>query len=296
MSSESLESVGGSRRLRLFVETGGTVLLAIIVARLIWLVLAPGASLSSPQSTAATFSPSASRIAPNPPDRSVLIKSNPFVRSAIAASVSQSPVDEGLNAPETELNLKLTGIRALSGSDGASSGSVWIVKPDGQEVIVGVGETIIDGVTLEQIYSDRVTIRSRGRLESLLRRDDADGFLDRSTTSDTTVASSQPTSSPQVAEGEPVGALALYNSTDFSQITEGGTVIGYRLSPRGSGAAFRQAGFQSGDILLSLNGMSVDLFEDGDFVAFFADQSRMLAVVDREGVEVTIRLTLTEDT
>ncbi|MEM6898971.1 MAG: type II secretion system protein N [Pseudomonadota bacterium] len=298
MSSQSLESVGGSKRLRLFVETALTVGLAILIARLIWLLVAPGSVTPTNPITFNALSGQSSSIVAVPADRSLLVKRNPFVRSAVSSSEQAPHLDQNIDAPETELNLRLTGIRALSGGDDA--GSVWVIKPDGEEVLVGVGDAIMDGVTLEQIQTDRVTIRSRGRLETLSRRNDDDSFLgaagagDRVTTGGSYERRDQNTNGPAV--GEPVGAMALYSGTNFRPVIDGGRVLGYQLSPRGGSIAFRQAGFQAGDLLLSLNGMSVEIFEDEDFIEFFIDQSRMEALVERNGVEVIIQLTLTEDT
>ncbi|MEM7005234.1 MAG: type II secretion system protein N [Pseudomonadota bacterium] len=289
--------MGGSKRLRLFVESALTVAFAVLVARLIWLIVAPGSVTSTnPGIVSASSGRSISAVGV-PADRSLLVKQNPFVRSAVSSSESASRLDQNIDAPETELNLRLTGIRALSG--GADAGSVWVIKPDGEEVLVGVGEAIMDGVTLEQIHTDRVTIRSRGRLETLSRRNDDDSFLGAAGVGDRPADRSyerrdQSTNTPAV--GEPVGAMALYSGTNFRPVIDGGRTLGYQLSPRGGSIAFRQAGFQAGDLLLSLNGMSVEIFEDEDFIEFFIDQSRMEALVERNGVEVIIQLTLTEDT
>ncbi|MEO0882957.1 MAG: type II secretion system protein N [Pseudomonadota bacterium] len=294
MSTGSREVAGGAKRLRLMVEAAGTVLLAIIVARLIWLLVAPGSSIAIAPSANGPIVGNAVRVQAEPADRTVLVRSNPFVRNAASPTIVDEPASDGPDAPETELNLRLTGIRALSGGDG--TGSVWIIKPDGQEVMVSIDETIIDGVTLEQIYTDRVTIRSRGRLESLSRRNDEDSFLGLAETSGSATNQQNSRAPAQRAVSAPVSAMALYNGTGFNRLLENGRVLGYRLSPRGGGSVFSQAGFEAGDILLSLNGRSVARFEDDDFIEFFLDQNRIEALVERDGVEVAIQLTLTEDT
>jgi len=285
----------GSKRLKLLLEIVFTVLLAILVARLIWLILAPGAVVPLDSSGGGPRLASTSTLQAEPADRSILVRSNPFVRSeeiAVEAVIEEDRSD----APETELNLRLTGIRALSGGEG--SGSVWIVTPGGEETMVSVGEPIIDGVTLEQIYSDRVTIRTRGRLESLSRRDDEDSFLfaDAGDQGGSTQASGVVPNAPARAGGGAVNAMALYNGMGFTRAIDDGTVKGYRLSPRGAGTTFSRAGFEDGDILLALNGRSVAQFENDDFIEFFLQQNRIEALVERGGVQVAIPLTFTEDT
>ncbi|MEM9670596.1 MAG: type II secretion system protein N [Pseudomonadota bacterium] len=291
VSSLSQKSAPSVQMLRLLVEVGLTVILAMITGNLIWSVIAPNQG-QIPSSQFVSSPPAANRIsATQPPDRSILVRQNPFVRSEVESETLPSqPTD--IDAPETELNLKLTGIRAFSNDD--FSGSVWIVKPDGEEVVVGISEAIIDGVTLERIYTDRVTIRSRGRLESLSRREEELSFAAASEAVLTDIQDRGP-ERPSRSVNVKVSPIELFNSTAFDRLVEDGVILGFRLSPTGDGGAFGKAGFKQGDLLISLNGRSVAKFEDDDFVDFFLQQNRVEALVEREGLDVSIPLTFAED-
>ena len=67
-------------------------------------------------------------------------------------------------APETRLNLKLNGIIASDGND--TAGAI-IEKSAGKQEYFSLGDTISNGVTLKEVYKDRVILSRNGRLETL---------------------------------------------------------------------------------------------------------------------------------
>lgn len=69
-----------------------------------------------------------------------------------------------ITAPETRLNLKLNGIIA---SDGENTAGAIIEKSAGKQEYFVLGDTISNGVTLKEVYKDRVILSRNGRLETL---------------------------------------------------------------------------------------------------------------------------------
>ena len=69
-----------------------------------------------------------------------------------------------ITAPETRLNLKLNGIIA---SDGENTAGAIIEKSPGNQEYFALGDTISNGVTLKEVYTDRVILSRSGRLETL---------------------------------------------------------------------------------------------------------------------------------
>lgn len=69
-----------------------------------------------------------------------------------------------ITAPETKLNLKLNGIIA---SDGKNTAGAIIEKSVGNQEYFSIGDTISNGVTLKEVYKDRIILSRNGRLETL---------------------------------------------------------------------------------------------------------------------------------
>jgi general secretion pathway protein C len=69
-----------------------------------------------------------------------------------------------ITAPETRLNLKLNGIIA---SDGKNTAGAIIEKNPGKQEYFSINDTISNGVTLKEVYKDRVILSRNGRLETL---------------------------------------------------------------------------------------------------------------------------------
>jgi len=78
-----------------------------------------------------------------------------------ANSVNGRPV----NAPETKLNLKLSGVIASTSVDGA----VALIAPgkSAREKAYKVGDNLPGGAILKEISGDRVLLEYRGRMETL---------------------------------------------------------------------------------------------------------------------------------
>lgn len=68
-------------------------------------------------------------------------------------------------APETKLNLVLSGVIALPKQEDAVA--IIAAGPRAAEKSYGVGDSLPGGASLKEIYGDRVIIEHRGRVETL---------------------------------------------------------------------------------------------------------------------------------
>lgn len=244
------------------------VLLAVQTARLIWVLLAPIGPVGDWKSASAQ--------APRA-DGAVLAAFDPFFRLSAGGPVVV-----------TSLNLKLTGVT----EDRATGrGSAIIQLPDGRQLSFAVGEEILPGVTLAAVAFDNVTINRGGAQEQL--------FLDQSQPAPVAVvdaaaaAPAPPGAQPQVVTPQgPVPASGpLANAIDLMPRLAGGGVNGVIVAPgRDGGRAFSAAGFQPGDVIVSVNGQRVTSLEQAR--AAMGSGGTVSVMVERggRGVPLSVRL------
>ena len=173
----------------------------------------------------------------------VLVASNPFLGQDRSGQIDNVAV---LNAPETSLNLTLKGVRAV----GDGKGVAFILLPDGNQVLARIGSEILEGVEVEYVFEDRVTLRTREGLETLYWRDP-----------ENRAAAARPEDIDQVTEedgqlilhGDNVSAKRFVSDVSFVRVEDNGAPVGYRLTPKRQSGALQIAGFQDGDIILEVN-------------------------------------------
>jgi general secretion pathway protein C len=201
----------------------------------------------------------------------------------------------------TDLDLKLYGVR----QDQASGrGSAIIALPTGEQDSFSVGDEIMPGVTLESVDFDFVTISRNGASEQI--------FLDQSgsasappqasarpapvasrQTASTAPTRTQPARRP--SGGRTITPMQLAGGTQISPRREGNRVTGIILQPSGEDdAALRAAGFEPGDIIVSINGNRIQ--EMGQAVTFASQlgQGDGFVQVERNGETVSFRARVNE--
>ncbi len=168
-------------------------------------------------------------------------------------------------APETKLNLTLTGVVATSEPSIAAA----IIENKGAQNTYGIDEKI-DGTnaTLQEVFADRVIIKNGSRRETLML-DGIDYKKDSSVRSKPQVTRNQNTrpSAPErkVLPQDVIDTTReLRNSpssfTDYIAISPyraDGMLIGYRISPGKKPKLFKAAGFKAGDIVVEINGLDL---------------------------------------
>jgi len=285
---ESLRLV--ERPARLAVEVILVVVLALLAARLIWIIASPTDSVAN-YTDRPLPAPmrSASSILAVTTDRTVLLSQNPFDQGEAEIIVQ--------DVPETTLNLHLDGLRMSTGSD--DDGNAIIRTPNGINSNFSVGDEILAGVTLQRILSDRVIINRDGVDETLMLGGRGAGLSvisdDSQTVSpgDDLPAASEATAAASgtgIIEGQLAGPDQLFGAINAGAVMTNGQISGYRLNPIGSTDILRQAGFEPGDVLLQINGTSVSNLDMNDVIDRISAIETAELRINRNGSERTVRL------
>jgi general secretion pathway protein C len=257
----------GVRRWKLLIMVLLAAWVLASLARLVWLLVpfspAPAADPAPPINS---MSAGAARIAKNAVDIEAMVAWHLFgevgaqPRNASAAAVEEQ-------AKETTLNLQLLGLVSAS----EPSQSLAIIMADGTQQHLKVGEQLPGGgkVVLNKVLLDRVIIDNNGRYETLWLYDPAQ-------------------TARQPGAGKPLGAAlppqnvdhrnnaqvtnaaqnyrqqlyknpsSLADVVQVSPANENGKLKGYRINPGRDPKQFQQFGFKAGDIVTSINGVTLD--------------------------------------
>lgn len=191
-------------------------------------------------------------------------------QAAVVVEPEVKAVDNNaaLEAKETRLQLKLLGVMVSSGDD-----SYAVLEHAGQSDTFKVGQAIPigQGIVLSRVMADRVIIDNRGSLESLMLYDDSKG--------NPIVQVNRP--APPVSTGKKV--VDQRSNAQVTQMADSyreqlmnnpmsmadvirisiakdsnGNVIGYSIRPGRDRKQFADFGLQAGDIVTSVNGVSLD--------------------------------------
>lgn len=262
------------------VEILLTVMLAYVCADVAWVWLKP----SGTEMGGGVTAPSGLRDPGGPAvDRDTLANFDPFTRNFAVAGPSEAarPAE-----PETSLKLKLYGVRA---GDGENASAI-IETPDNQQNAYRTGEEVMNNVTLVRVLPNRVVISSQGVRESLYlderAKGDADGL--RTMAPATEVAS--------VAPGGPARVInqdSLLGQMRLVPRLESGRITGVRIYPRGDGRLFETLGLKADDILMAVNGHSIDGTDSirrlGEVLR---DEKSLRLNIERSGTRQTLDITL----
>lgn len=257
--------------------------LAVLVAKIGWLVIVPGGAVSRPlplvQSPRAVADQSRHALTG---DQGLLVTTNPF--GPVAETVADLP-----EAPQTKLNLVLKGVRASANGTGVA----MIVMPNNRLSTFAPGETILDGVVLDRIYGDRVTLRKDGRVEALLMASGADRL---------SVLSSPGDATPKISAGAGTSdPLISTTATDFltnlviNPVHRGQDFIGYEIGNRGDADLLERSGLLSGDIIVAVDGISVGSSSPGELAMKLSSLKKVRLRIDRDGRQIDQTFTLPEN-
>ncbi|KHT49146.1 general secretion pathway protein GspC [Alteromonas macleodii] len=219
-----------------------------------------------------------------------------------AAAKPAEPVAEVTDAPETRLNLTLTGVVASSEQEAGTA----IIENRGSQAVYGLGEKIEGtNATLQKVYNDRVIIKNGVRNETLM----LDGIdYDEANRRREMQARNRP--EPEELEEDTVelsdealeATAALRerpaNFTDFISIspkTEEGQLIGYQVSPGKEPKLFKSAGLQAGDVITQINGLDLtDLQQSQEALSELRNAQTIELTIIRDGSLTTLYLDLPE--
>ena len=205
-------------------------------------------------------SPAPSVIASRPPstesiatDFTSLASWHPFGEASAVAP----PVVATLDAPDTTLALVLNGVHALPDPEDSYA---FISSGRGEQKLYHSGAVIdgANGATLHSVYGDRVLIDRGGHVETL-RFPEPQELAVRAQSPTARLAPPPPQEQP--------GSLREVISANASRITdiiraaphsEGGQMIGYRVTPARNREAFAALGLEPGDVLTEVNGTALN--------------------------------------
>lgn len=248
-------------KLPAMLEVAAVLLLALQSARLLWLVLTPTGPVGVLESdwTTATRVPS-------------LAGNDVFFR--------QMTTDTSTRGAAQAQGYTLFGVRGA----GTDSGSAILADIDGQQSTYRVGDTIAPGLVLVAVGVDHAVLGSGSNRERI-------DFPDRpasTSTPSTATQGSLPTGAPSRSAAGPaaIDPQQLLAQAGLRPRSEGG----YTVIPRGDGALLRQAGLQSGDVLLSVNGQSLTPERLGELSEELKGQSQVEITFERDGQSRAITL------
>lgn len=234
------------------------LLLAMQVARLLWLALTPTGPIGQPALAAETLV-AAPRLA---------------VVDVFFRQMTGSETGTGTG---TALGYTLFGVRR-AGADDSSA----ILGKDDQQASYAVGREIAPGIVLDSVGASHAVLTAKGarhRIELQRHRDPVPPL-----------PATLPVGAPQAtaAAGAPptIDPRALLAEAGLRANDAGG----YTLIPRGDGALLRQVGLKSGDILLSVNGQALDPERLGELKDELKGQSQVTIRYRRDGKTHTTTL------
>ncbi|ASD65910.1 type II secretion system protein GspC [Pseudoalteromonas piscicida] len=165
------------------------------------------------------------------------------------------------DAPETTLNVRLTGIVAVSQDDGAG---LAIIESQGRQETYSVDAPITGTrAKLARVLPDRVILDVSGRFETLM--------LDGIEFSRTVAMPTKPkkivnnATSPTPPRNELANRRQelinepgkLFDYIKISPERRNGELIGYRLTPGKDPELFKQVGLQANDLAIAINGFQL---------------------------------------
>ena len=168
------------------------------------------------------------------------IKTDPFKPNRLV--VHETSLDA--EVPPTSLPLRLYGIRY---SDRGDADAAILGFDQNNQTIYSVNDVIEDDTILESILIDKVVISRSGIRESV-------SFNDTSLISDLSPYISETTKVTQAKSVNIFGQDVISFEPYFSN----GIIKGYKVFAGQDKEAFNASGLQSGDLLLAVNGISVN--------------------------------------
>lgn len=189
-----------------------------------------------------------------------------------AGAKNDKPVLKTTNAPDTKLRLDLVGVYLAAEASESSA----IIVEKGKSERYKIGDELPGGVTLHEVYADRVIIERSGRLETLR-------FSEKALSNNATRNTSKPmiTTRKQNSRGTVLNDIrrgSIRNTKDVLQrlnknpaeqltsfINEAGLEPtdsgGYRVSPSAPRDVLASVGLRQGDVINQINGHNLNVIQ-----------------------------------
>ncbi|CAM3655200.1 type II secretion system protein N [Litorimonas haliclonae] len=203
-------------------------------------------------------------------------------------------VAEGFDAPETTLKIVLLG-RFAGGAQIAT-----LKTPDNREKSYSVGDEVMNGVTLQNVYSDFVVLNVNGEVQRLTFQRDSRTGLSNVETDTASQSVSVGDTSAQATDTDTISTIPGQNA-DLSKLIQlvqinpnfdQGQFAGFSIKGRNDDAVLKQFGLQSGDVITAVNGDS--LLEGAPdlqgLVRKFSNATQVQLDIIRDGRPVTVQI------
>ncbi len=290
------------KQLNLLVVVLLSVYLLAFAAKLIWRIIPEPSAPATPASLSSAPKPVASA------QRGVNVSELQQLNLFGTVNQQVAPMEEEVvtDAPETKLNLTLTGVVA---SSNAGEGTA-IIENRGAQNVYGLGEKI-DGTnaTLDRVMNDRVIIKNGVRKETLMLDGvDYDQANRKRETASNTPRRLSPPARPRIPPPQNAVtidedvSLSLRESpgsfTDFIAITPkigDGQLIGYEIKPGKNPVLFQSAGLQAGDVVIQINGLDLtDTQQSKEAMNEMRQADTIELTLTRDGEYITLYLEMPE--
>ena len=231
----------------------------------------------------------------------------PLPANAVTGGIASgtSGIEEG--AEETRLDLVLVGTLAEQGSERGTA----VIEAKGKQQTYTVGDRLPVGnsVTLAKVLSGRVVLDNNGTYELLTLFEDALslGSSGQSTASRGVgaAAASAQISETRVDAGEGVDVAAQYRQklydnprslaelVQVSAVQDADGLRGYRITPGKNPRQFRALGFETGDIVVAVNGLPLsDVGNAARLYDMMREATEATFDVERDGAAISVAVKL----
>jgi general secretion pathway protein C len=275
------------------------IYIAYIFSQLTWLIV--------PQAELASASNNINRVT-SMENKSANININKIQNLNLFGIHNALPTEtkvEMQDAPETRLNLTLSGVVASSEPSTAAA----IIENNGKQETYGIGELITGTkAVLESVARDRVLIKQAGRLETLMldgfsynKADHLSSTMGRKQRKKQTFSPSpSPTLKASVIDKRGDKSLREKFSHLKSAISDepgkiidylkiapkrkDGAVVGYRLMPGKDADFFKLSGLKRGDVAVQMNGLDLTIASQAaQALSALKQEQEVSLLVDRNG-------------
>lgn len=204
---------------------------------------------------------------------------------------------------DTRLNLQLAGVFAFEPAENAiaiiSSGSA-------EQNAYGVGDKIDSNTSLEEVHSDHVILRNRGKLEKLGLPDNVEPIAlarveeaPAATSSDAAQGGGQslelPTNPRELRDTLARNPSILGQVVAAEPYQENGKLLGFRITPKQNPEILEAQGIVAGDVITRVNDIQLNSQKQGIRALRNAVKAENLDVtILRDGIEVPISISLAQ--
>jgi len=268
---------------------GGVIatLVAYQLALLTWTIVPQDKPVLSWKAVAPSKNQSRSEINIQPLQQQYLFGKKAEKAAVVKPVTQQTDIS---NAPKTRLNLTLVGIVAASNPENSSV----IIEHKGSQSSYFI-DSKIEGTSavIDQIYQDRIILDVKGSLQTLMldgvdslnkqsQNSKNNNVIEKSTSRRT--SKTKPTTVNLDREALLSNPSKLTDFIRISPVREDGEVKGYRVKPGKDKTLFEEAGLESGDLAVELNG--IDLTDTQQAITLmkeFPTMTDMTLSVERDG-------------